>query len=183
MWGEAKSGHYFCKVLLKHTHTKATGQWDFPDGAGDTNLPTSAGDTRFDPWYRKIPHDMEQLSLCATSNEPMSHNHWARMLQLPKPTHLEPVPRNRSSHGSEQPAAHRNQRQPAQSNENRARPKLRKNFFCKLLDSGHASLLGAAPLRSGGLCWVSSGGRVLTYLKGTVSLPLFSQLVPAVPPA
>ena len=43
----AKSGHYFCKVLLKHTHThtKATGQWDFPDGTGDKNLPTSAGGT------------------------------------------------------------------------------------------------------------------------------------------
>ena len=33
---------------------------------------------------------MKQLSLCTTINEPLSHNHWAHMLQLPKPACLEP---------------------------------------------------------------------------------------------
>lgn len=64
----AKSGHYFCKVLLKHTHTHVTGQWDFPDGTGDKNLPTSAGDTGLIP-SRKIPHTMGQQSSGTTTME------------------------------------------------------------------------------------------------------------------
>ena len=50
---------------------------------------------------------MKQLSLCATINEPFSHNHWAHMPRLRKPARLEPVLRNKSSHGNEKPAAHR----------------------------------------------------------------------------
>ena len=30
---------------------------------------------RFEPWSRKIPHATEQLSLCATTTEPVSHNY------------------------------------------------------------------------------------------------------------
>ena len=29
----------------------------------------------FKPWYGKIPHAVEQLSPCATTTEPTSHNH------------------------------------------------------------------------------------------------------------
>ena len=29
----------------------------------------------FEPWSRKIPHAAEQLSLCATTTEPASHNY------------------------------------------------------------------------------------------------------------
>ena len=35
------------------------------------NLPTNAGDTGFDPWSRKVPHAIGQLSLEATTTEPM----------------------------------------------------------------------------------------------------------------
>ena len=34
------------------------------------NMLAKAGDM-FDPWSRKIPHDMKQLSLCATITEPV----------------------------------------------------------------------------------------------------------------
>ncbi|XP_066875704.1 NACHT, LRR and PYD domains-containing protein 12 [Kogia breviceps] len=51
---------------------------------------------RCEPWSGKIPHAAEQLSL--------------RELQLPKPSHLEPVLRNKRSHRKEKPAhAHRNE--------------------------------------------------------------------------
>ena len=64
----------------------------------------------FDPWSGKIPHAAEQQSLmrynywpCAL--ESTSHNYWARMLQLLKPAHLEPVIHKRS-HRSEKPTHH-----------------------------------------------------------------------------
>ena len=40
----------------------------------------------------------------ACALEPVSHNYWARVPQLLKPTHLEPVLRNKRSHHNEKPA-------------------------------------------------------------------------------
>ena len=31
----------------------------------------------FDPWSGKIPHAVEQLSLCTTTTEPERHNYWS----------------------------------------------------------------------------------------------------------
>ena len=44
--------------------------WDFPGGPVVKNLPVNAGDTKFDPWSRKIPRAMEQLSPSTTITEP-----------------------------------------------------------------------------------------------------------------
>ena len=43
---------------------------DFPGGAVE-NPPADAGDIGFEPWVRKIPHAMEQLSPCSTTTEPV----------------------------------------------------------------------------------------------------------------
>ena len=78
----------------------------------------------FSPWPGKIPHVMGQPSLCTTTIESTP--------QLLKPLHLEPVLYNKRSHHSEMsshhnlrvaPAGH-NQREPAQSNEDLAQPKI-----------------------------------------------------------
>ena len=42
----------------------------------------------------------------ACALEPMSHNYWALMLQLLKPTRLEPMLRNKRSHRNEKPTHH-----------------------------------------------------------------------------
>ena len=42
---------------------------DFPGGTVDKNPPANAEDMDSDPWSRKSPHAMEQLSLCATATE------------------------------------------------------------------------------------------------------------------
>ena len=47
----------------------------------------------------------------ACTLEPVSHNYWARVPQLLKPTHLEPVLRNKRSHCNEKPV-HCNKEQP-----------------------------------------------------------------------
>ena len=44
----------------------------FPGGAGFKNPPANAGDTGLSPGRgTKIPHVTEQLSLCATTTEPV----------------------------------------------------------------------------------------------------------------
>ena len=49
--------------------------WDFPDGPVVKNLPCKAGDVGSIPgWGTKIPHALEQLSLCAATPEPTHHN-------------------------------------------------------------------------------------------------------------
>ena len=48
---------------------------------------------------------------CRRATKPVSHNYWARMPQLLKPAHLEPVLRNKRSHCNEKPA-HHNEEQP-----------------------------------------------------------------------
>ena len=60
----------------------------------------------FDPWSRKFPHAMEQVSPCATTAEPMSHNCWACVLQLLKRTHLEPMLCNKRSRCHAEPGHH-----------------------------------------------------------------------------
>ena len=47
----------------------------------------------------------------ACALEPTSHNYWARMPQLPKPAHLEPILHNKRSHCNEKPT-HHNEEQP-----------------------------------------------------------------------
>ena len=46
---------------------------DFPGGAVVKNPPANAGDTG--SRSGKIPHAVEQLSLCATTTEPVCHNY------------------------------------------------------------------------------------------------------------
>ena len=62
-----------------------------------------------DPCSRKIPHTMEQLSLCTTTNvctlEPTGHNYRACVPQLLKPGCLKPVLQR--SHLSEKPMHHK----------------------------------------------------------------------------
>ena len=43
---------------------------------------------------------------CRGAAKPVRHNYWARVLQLLKPVHLEPVLRNKRSHRNEKPAHH-----------------------------------------------------------------------------
>ena len=42
----------------------------FPGGSLVKTPQANAGDTGSIPWSRKIPHAMEQLSLCTTATEP-----------------------------------------------------------------------------------------------------------------
>ena len=44
---------------------------DFLGGAVDKNPRANARVPVFDPWFRKIPHVTEQLSLCTTTTEPV----------------------------------------------------------------------------------------------------------------
>ena len=44
---------------------------DFPGGAVVKNPPANAGGHRFEPWSGKIPRVTEQLSLWATTTEPV----------------------------------------------------------------------------------------------------------------
>ena len=41
----------------------------FPGGPVVKNLPANAGGHGFDPWSRKIPHGVDQLSPCSTTRE------------------------------------------------------------------------------------------------------------------
>ena len=56
----------------------------------------------FNPWWGKIPHTAEQLSLCVHHNywasalQPASRNYWAYELQVLQPTCLEPMLHKRS---------------------------------------------------------------------------------------
>ena len=49
-------------------------QKDFPGSPVVKSLPAHAGESRFDPWSRRIPHDAGQLNLCAMAAEPTSCN-------------------------------------------------------------------------------------------------------------
>ena len=60
--------------------------WDFPGGSVVKNPPANAGENRFDPWSRKVPHAVEQLSPWATTTEPA--------LYSPRATATEPTRHN-----------------------------------------------------------------------------------------
>ena len=48
---------------------------DFPGGTVVKNPPANAGDTGSVPGLGKIPHAVEQLSLCTTTAEPVCCNY------------------------------------------------------------------------------------------------------------
>ena len=95
---EMKEINFNYKLLLR----------DFPGGAVVKNLPANAGGHRFDLWSGKIPHAEEQLSLHATTTEPVRHNYSACVPRLLKPGCLQPVIHNRRTHCNEKPM-HRNE--------------------------------------------------------------------------
>ena len=74
----------------------------FPGGIVDENLPANAGDTGLIPGSGKIPYAMEQLSLCATTTEPVLSVQFSRSvasdslkshgLQHPRPPCPSPTP-------------------------------------------------------------------------------------------
>ena len=73
----------------------------------------------FDPWFDKIPHALEQLSLCTTATEPGCPRACAP--QQEKPQHEKPIYRNLRV----APTRH-NQRKPSRSNEDPVQPLKRK---------------------------------------------------------
>jgi len=102
----------------------------FPGGSVVKNPPANAGDS-FNPWSRKIPHAIEQISPCTTTTEPMCRNYRSRRA-------LETMLHNKRSHHSEKPT-HCNEEQPLlaqlekslRSNEDPARPKIHDCFLQK----------------------------------------------------
>ena len=79
------------------------------------NVPANAGDTGSSPGLGRshMPRALKLLSLCSTAHEPQLLSPRAATteaceLQLLKPTHLEPMIRNKRSHHNEKPA-HRNE--------------------------------------------------------------------------
>ena len=75
------------------------------------NLPANAGDTGFDPWSRKIPYAVGQLSHCATTNEPDLWNPQAATSEpmshsSRSPHTLEPVLHSKRSHHNDTPTHH-----------------------------------------------------------------------------
>ena len=60
--GVNRTWDFFRKRILKIVFV------DFPGGTVGKNLPANAG-TRFDPWFGKITHAMEQQSPCTTTAE------------------------------------------------------------------------------------------------------------------
>ena len=99
--GVNRTWDFFRKRILKIVFV------DFPGGTVGKNLPANAG-TRFDPWFGKITHAMEQQSrapqllsshsmvcllqlLKPAASRAMSHNYWACVPKLLKPVSLEPV--------------------------------------------------------------------------------------------
>ena len=77
----------------------------------------------FDPWSRKTPQHVEQLSSCATTLDSTNCNHLAKVLQLLKPTQGEPMLHTteatvmRILHTTtESIPTHRNERKPVHGN-------------------------------------------------------------------
>ena len=58
---------------------------------------------QFNPWSGRIPHAVEQLSLCTTTMEPLSDDYWALVLQRLVPVHLTPVLCNKRRHRKDKP--------------------------------------------------------------------------------
>ena len=57
----------------------------FPGGPVVKNPPCSAGGHRFDPWSRKIPRAMEQLSLCTKTIESVFWSSGAATIEVHVP--------------------------------------------------------------------------------------------------
>ena len=77
----------------------------------DRTLPAHPGDTGFDPWSRKIPYAVGQLSHCTTTNEPDLWNPQAATSEpmshsSRSPHTLEPVLHNKRSHHNDTPTHH-----------------------------------------------------------------------------
>ena len=66
-----ESGRYLEYIKKSYNSTVKRQILDFPGGPVVKNPPANAGDMGFDPWSRKFPHAMGQLSLEATTTEPM----------------------------------------------------------------------------------------------------------------
>ena len=65
IWDISTSGKYYQNWIYR----------DFPGGPGVKNPPSNAGDTGSIPGQEtKIPHATGQLSLCATTRDPMCQN-------------------------------------------------------------------------------------------------------------
>ena len=75
---------------------------------------------RFEPWSGKISHAAEQLSLCATTTEPASHNYWACTLEPMSRNYWAHVPRARTPQQEKPPQweAHALQRRVAPAHRN-----------------------------------------------------------------
>ena len=95
-------------MRLYGLHSDKNGPRDFPGGAVVKNPPVNAGDTgsspgREDPTCRGATKPVHH-NYWAWALEPASHSYWARVLQLLKPTCLEPVLRNeKPAHRREDP--------------------------------------------------------------------------------
>ena len=97
--------------LVKQNRAIGTAQesapWGLPWWCSGIHLPTQG--TRVRALVREDP-------TCRGATKPMRHNHWARVPQLLKTAHLEPVLRDKRSHRSEKPAHHNERVAPAQHN-------------------------------------------------------------------
>ena len=60
--------YWFLKIKNSSYKNNA---WDFPGGSVVKNPPANAGDTGSSPGPGRFPHAAEQLSLCATTTEPV----------------------------------------------------------------------------------------------------------------
>ena len=71
----------------------------FPGGAVVKNPPANAGDI----WVQAL---VQEGPTCRRATKPVRHNYWARMPQLLKPAHPEPMLHNKRSHCNEKPVHH-----------------------------------------------------------------------------
>ena len=98
-----------------------------PANAGDTGSTLVQEDPTGHGATKPVRHNYWACAL-----EPASHNYWARVPQLLKPKHLEPVLQNKRSHGNEKPAHWNKEKppltatteKPVRSNEDPTQPKI-----------------------------------------------------------
>ena len=70
---------------------------EFPGGPVVNRPPAQCRGPRFDPWSKKIPHAVGQLTLYTTATDPVCHDYGSLRT-------LEPVLHNKTSHCNEKPA-------------------------------------------------------------------------------
>ena len=88
---------YSLLVILSSYVSNIKSHQGFPGGVVVKNPPANAGETGPGPGRSHMPR-----SNWACTLEPVSHNYWARVSQILKPVHLEPVLHKRS-HRNEKP--------------------------------------------------------------------------------